>query len=203
MGKPRFKAGKAFDLRIRIRQICAPQSFLVRVCPQVGSVDEQNHWLGLLLAGLNSVCQDVCGSCCKPLPTSSLSDSPAIPLSEIRVGTSTKWPTMLEESGHLPWFSYHIGGTRSSGKTSPCGAALSWGRGNAGNTSFTLLMKSVLVFQVKGNLSASPQPSKIVSEVCLSWLDISSYKGNRVSNNLWCYLDDIYFFLNLFFLLKY
>jgi len=68
--KPGCRAGKTYS-RIRIGHICTPPSFLVRVSLQLGSADEQNQWLGLLLgtSGMNPICQDPHAGCykCHPL----------------------------------------------------------------------------------------------------------------------------------------
>lgn len=43
-------------LRLQIRQVCATVGSPVSVCLHLVSIDEQSHWLGLLLG--KSVCQD-------------------------------------------------------------------------------------------------------------------------------------------------
>ena len=76
MSKLGSRASKTCHLRIQVRQICTPPCSLVRLCLQLGSADEkkQNYYLGP--AGVNSVCQDPCIDCFKPLPSSpSQSDS--------------------------------------------------------------------------------------------------------------------------------
>ena len=57
-----------------------------------------------------------------------------------------------------PWFPFPTWGTRSSGETSPCGAALAWGRGNAVTSNcFTYyLMQFVWVSEVQPHLSHPP-----------------------------------------------
>lgn len=48
-------------------------------------------------------------------------------------GAPTKLPTMLVGAGCLSWVLFS-GGTGGSGETSPCGAALAWGKGAMVNT---------------------------------------------------------------------
>lgn len=70
MHKLGSRASKTLCLRIQFRHICTLLSSWVRVHPQLGSVGKQSCCLGLLLgtASMNSVCQDPCTGCCKPIP---------------------------------------------------------------------------------------------------------------------------------------
>lgn len=78
LGKPRSRVDKTLYLRIQIRHIRSLLRSLVRACPKLGSADKQaigwDCYLGT--AVMDSVCQDHCAACCKPLyPSLSQSDS--------------------------------------------------------------------------------------------------------------------------------
>lgn len=104
MGVLGFRAGKTPCLRIWIRHICtyqihwsvrAPSLFLQMSKPAIYSLDT---------ACMNLVCHSPCPSCCNSLPPLSdtdsqwlsLTDSPAVPMERIRIGTPTKRPTVLK-----------------------------------------------------------------------------------------------------------
>lgn len=95
------RAGKTPHLRIQMRQVYTPLSFLVRVFLQLGSaLSKATGWhYYLSTTSVNLICQDLC---CKPLPPSSQISSGWVqqrPLqflwSNIRVEAPIRQPTML------------------------------------------------------------------------------------------------------------
>ena len=143
MGKSGSTADKTPSPTIQIKQICILLSSLVMVHQWLGFTDEQSHRLGLLLGtiGVNSVCQDPCAGCCKPLlllchrllvvqPCRFLYN-PCGVRSEYQLpqGDPQFWENWLSCLGSP----FPTGGTRGSEETPLRGAALAWGRGKAVN----------------------------------------------------------------------
>ena len=163
------RASKTCHLRIQVRQICTPPCSLVRLCPQLGSADEkkQNYYLGP--AGVNSVCQDPCIDCFKPLPSSpsqsdsqwlSPADSPAVSVVQNQRSGSHKETLNAEGS----WLS-------SLGSLFPVEDLSMWpstvlplGYRHSAHcvaSLLTRLMQFVLLSEVQGEASASSSCSRM------------------------------------------
>lgn len=84
--KSSCRDSNALCVRIWISQNCSLPTSLVSPCHHLGSADEQNCWLGLLLgcAGRNMFCQDPNAGCCK--------SSPFLLHNQISVGQDTQFP---------------------------------------------------------------------------------------------------------------
>lgn len=135
------RAGKTLGLRNQIRQFCSH-------FPKFPGQTRLCRWAKLLVgitswaADINLICQDPCTGCCKShalLTHSLISSGPVepvqvllqLPWNRVIAGAPAKLPTM-PVGIVLPGFSFPTWGTRGSGETSPCGAALSWGERSNG-----------------------------------------------------------------------
>ena len=143
VGKPGSRASK-LRLRLWIRQICTPSNSLVRVHPQLVAVNEQSCQLGLLLGHrryeVGAKIWVLAVASPAPLPGHRQIHkgwAPQILLQPLWCRFRAGVPTNAG-SGWLfpfvpsPGFSFPTGRTEGSGETSPCGAALAWGKDKSG-----------------------------------------------------------------------
>lgn len=115
-----------------------PVRFLVRLCPWLGTADEQSFWVELLVGHCRyelSLTKSICWLLQALLSFSvpfrfSGGWAPQIPLQspcdKLKVGVPTKYPTMTGQFIVPSGFSFHIGGTGGLGNTSLYNTVLAW-----------------------------------------------------------------------------